>query len=98
MLRAFLNAARVPELRRKMLFTLAMIVAYRVGAWVPVPGVAVDILRAATAGRRGRGRVKRGRPVKVAGHGDIREALTVGVEAVSATARTKIEAAGGSVR
>ena len=50
MLRAFANAARVPELRRKMLFTFAMIVAYRVGAWIPVPGVDIDILRDATAG------------------------------------------------
>ena len=51
-----------------------------------------------TAVLRERGLVKRGRPVKVLGQGDLSKALTVEVEAVSATARTKIEAAGGSVR
>jgi preprotein translocase subunit SecY len=38
---AIANAFRVPELRRKMLFTLAIIGLYRVGAHVPVPGVNV---------------------------------------------------------
>ena len=43
-------------------------------------------------------RIVRGsRPVKVLGHGDLGHALTVRVHAVSATARTKIEAAGGTV-
>ncbi len=51
-----------------------------------------------TAVLRERGLVKRGRPVKVLGHGDLSKALTIEVEAVSATARTKIEAAGGTVR
>ncbi|MGA0870832.1 MAG: preprotein translocase subunit SecY, partial [Planctomycetota bacterium] len=50
MLSAFVTAVRIPDLRRKLLFTLAMIVAYRVGAWIPVPGVDVEILRNATAG------------------------------------------------
>jgi len=50
MLSAFVTAVRIPDLRRKLLFTLAMIVAYRIGAWIPVPGVDVEILRNATAG------------------------------------------------
>jgi preprotein translocase subunit SecY len=50
MLTAFVSAARVPELRRKLLFTFAMLVAYRIGAWIPVPGVDIAILRSATAG------------------------------------------------
>jgi preprotein translocase subunit SecY len=50
MLRAFVSAVRIPDLRRKLLFTLAMIVAYRLGAWIPEPGVDVDVLRDATAG------------------------------------------------
>jgi large subunit ribosomal protein L15 len=45
-----------------------------------------------------RGLVKRKRPVKVLGHGSITKAITVEVDAVSASARTKIEAAGGTVR
>lgn len=39
MLSAFLNAFRVPELRNKILFTLGMIALYRVGAYLPVPGI-----------------------------------------------------------
>jgi preprotein translocase subunit SecY len=30
---------RIPELRRKILFTLALLVVYRVGSYVPVPGI-----------------------------------------------------------
>ncbi len=48
MLRAFVNAFKIPDLRRKLLFTLAMIAVYRIGAWIPVPGVNVDLLRQAT--------------------------------------------------
>jgi preprotein translocase subunit SecY len=47
MLRAFVNAFKIPDLRRKLLFTLAMIAVYRIGAWIPVPGVNVDLLRSA---------------------------------------------------
>jgi len=50
MLRAFVTAFRIPDLRRKLLFTVAMILVYRIGAWVPIPGVDVDALRDATAG------------------------------------------------
>ena len=46
----------------------------------------------------GRGLVKKKGPVKVLGNGDLTKALTVDVDAVSAVAREKIEAAGGSVR
>lgn len=41
MISAIANAFRVPELRRKILFTLAIIGLYRIGAHVPVPGVNV---------------------------------------------------------
>jgi preprotein translocase subunit SecY len=33
------NAWRVPELRRRLLFTAAILAAYRVGSWMPAPGV-----------------------------------------------------------
>ena len=45
-----------------------------------------------------KGLVKRKRPVKVLGHGDIDVALTVNVDRVSETAREKITAAGGTVQ
>lgn len=44
-----------------------------------------------------KGLVKRKRPVKVLGHGDIDVALTVRVDSISNSAREKITAAGGTV-
>jgi preprotein translocase subunit SecY len=44
-IRNVLNAFKLPDLRRKILFTLAMLVAYRFAAHVPVPGVNADALR-----------------------------------------------------
>ena len=41
MLQAFAAAFRTPDLRRKLLFSLAMIAVYRLGASVPGPGVSV---------------------------------------------------------
>ncbi|GII98696.1 protein translocase subunit secY/sec61 alpha [Sediminihabitans luteus] len=39
MLSAFARAFRTPDLRRKLLFTLGIIVIYRVGSFIPAPGV-----------------------------------------------------------
>ena len=39
MLTAFLSAFKTPDLRKKLLFTLAMIAVYRLGATLPSPGV-----------------------------------------------------------
>ena len=39
MFEALANAFRVPDLRKKILFTLAIIGVYRVGSFIPVPGV-----------------------------------------------------------
>jgi preprotein translocase subunit SecY len=41
-LQAFAAAFRTPDLRRKLLFSLAMIAIYRLGASVPGPGVSVQ--------------------------------------------------------
>ncbi|MBW3661915.1 MAG: preprotein translocase subunit SecY [Actinobacteria bacterium] len=49
MFRAFVNAFKVPDLRKKLLFTLLIIGVYRIGSWIPVPGVDVDLLRDAVA-------------------------------------------------
>ncbi len=35
----FANIAKIPELRRRILFTLAMLAVYRVGVFVTIPGV-----------------------------------------------------------
>ena len=44
-----------------------------------------------------KGAVRKGEPVKVLGNGDISVAVNVTVDRVSASAKSKIEAAGGSV-
>ena len=41
MLGAFVNAFRTPDLRRKLLFVLGIIVVFRLGSQVPAPGVDV---------------------------------------------------------
>jgi preprotein translocase subunit SecY len=50
MLRAFVNAFKIPDLRRKLLFTLGIIAIYRIGGWIPIPGVEVELLRDAVGG------------------------------------------------
>ncbi len=45
MLRAFVNAFKIPDLRNKILFTLLMIAIYRFGAHVPVPVIDLSILQ-----------------------------------------------------
>jgi preprotein translocase subunit SecY len=44
MIEALANAFRIPDLRRKILFTLGMIGLYRLGAHIPVPGVSPQML------------------------------------------------------
>ena len=39
MFRAFVNVFRIPDLRNKVLFTLLMLGVYRIGFYVPIPGV-----------------------------------------------------------
>jgi preprotein translocase subunit SecY len=50
MLRAFVNAFKIPDLRNKILFTLFIIAVYRVGSFVPVPNIDVDALANQTQG------------------------------------------------
>jgi preprotein translocase subunit SecY len=45
MLQAVFNAFKIPDLRRKILFTLAMLVVFRLIASVPIPGVDREGLR-----------------------------------------------------
>ncbi len=44
MLSTLRNAWRVPELRKRMLFTLMIVVIFRMGVFIPVPGVDVSII------------------------------------------------------
>src|SRR5438034_8086652 len=45
MISAFLNSVKIPELRRRILFTLAIIVIVRLGAAITTPGVNQAVLQ-----------------------------------------------------
>src|SRR6186713_29081 len=45
MVSAFLNSVKIPELRRRILFTLAVIVIVRLGAAISTPGVNQAVLQ-----------------------------------------------------
>jgi len=53
-LAGFLNIGKVPELRRRALFTLAMLAVYRIGAFVTIPGVDRNVMKAVVS-RQGAG-------------------------------------------
>ncbi|NPV07213.1 MAG: preprotein translocase subunit SecY [Anaerolineae bacterium] len=57
MIEALRNALRMPDLRKKILFTLGILVVYRFAAHVPVPGVDREALRFAFSGVSGAGQV-----------------------------------------
>jgi preprotein translocase subunit SecY len=42
MLQTILNAFSVPEIRKKLAFTAAMLLLYRLGAYIPSPGIDID--------------------------------------------------------
>ena len=44
MFRAFINTFKVPDLRNKVLFTLGMLIIYRIGWYVPLPGVNQELM------------------------------------------------------
>ncbi len=50
MFTAIANAFRVPDLRKKILFTLFIIVLYRIGAHIPVPGIDAAAVQATLEG------------------------------------------------
>jgi preprotein translocase subunit SecY len=46
MLQAFLNIFRISELRNKIFFTLGMLCIYRIGFFIPLPGVSQELMKA----------------------------------------------------
>ena len=46
MIEGFQNAFRIPELKKRILFTLALLAVYRVGAHIPTPGIDSQALAA----------------------------------------------------
>jgi preprotein translocase subunit SecY len=45
MLQTILNSFSVPDIRRKLMFTAAILALYRLGAYIPSPGVDVDTVK-----------------------------------------------------
>jgi preprotein translocase subunit SecY len=45
LIQTILNSFSVPEIRRKLLFTAAMLALYRLGAYIPAPGVDVEAVK-----------------------------------------------------
>ena len=39
MLEGFSNAPRIPELRKRLMFTAGALIVYRLGVWIPTPGI-----------------------------------------------------------
>ncbi|MFY9450745.1 MAG: preprotein translocase subunit SecY [Bacillota bacterium] len=50
MLEAFKNAMRIPDLRKRILFTFGLLIVYRLGAYVPVPGIDASIVNLGEGG------------------------------------------------
>jgi preprotein translocase subunit SecY len=61
MLNAFFNVFRIPDLRNRVLFTLGVLIVYRIGFWVPLAGVdqiaLAEAAQAATDDASGFGKV-----------------------------------------
>jgi preprotein translocase subunit SecY len=53
LLGAFVNAFKVPDLRKKILFTVLIIAVYRFGSHVPTPGIDVQAAQDFAAGAQG---------------------------------------------
>ena len=53
MIQALRNAMNLPDLRRKLLYTLLILVIYRLAAHVPVPGVDQEALKQFLGGSGG---------------------------------------------
>ncbi|MDR2191426.1 MAG: preprotein translocase subunit SecY [Endomicrobium sp.] len=45
MLKTFADIFKVPELQKRVLFTLGIIVAYRIGATIPIPGINAEAVK-----------------------------------------------------
>jgi len=51
--RTFQNTFKIPELRRRILFTISLLVVYRTGCHVPTPGIDIGVLKSFFAQAQG---------------------------------------------
>ena len=49
MFKTFSNAFKVKDIRKRILLTLLLIVIYRLGCFIPIPGVNVELVAQAKA-------------------------------------------------
>src|SRR5512136_2405523 len=50
---SFANITKVPELRRRLLFTLGMLAVYRIGVFITAPGVDRNVMRTVVGRQQG---------------------------------------------
>ena len=50
MFKTLRNAWNIPDLRKRMLYTLVMIVIFRLGTFIPVPGLDASVLKGLVEG------------------------------------------------
>ena len=97
------NAWKIPELRKKILFTLFVLLIYRLGSCVPVPYVNVAVLNKFEDGAvvDAAALIEKGilhdckYGLKVLGNCTVSKKDTVKAAAFSESAKEKIEKAGG---
>ena len=53
MFKNFINAFKVKDIRNKILLTILLVIIYRLGCWIPVPGVDASAFAAQVAGDEG---------------------------------------------
>ena len=53
MLKTCTDIFKVPELQKRVLFTLAIIIAYRIGASIPIPGINAEAVKSLFAAQSG---------------------------------------------
>lgn len=49
MFQTFINAFKIKDIRKKILITLVLIVVYRLGCFIPIPGVNTELLKSAVS-------------------------------------------------
>ena len=50
MFKTFYNAFKIKDLRGKILLTLLLLFIFRVGCWLPIPGIDVAVFKSTTEG------------------------------------------------
>ena len=53
MFKTIIDAFKIKEVRRKILITLLLLLIYRVGCWLPIPGINASVFEAETADTNG---------------------------------------------